>query len=184
MIALLEFSPLLAFGLAYYFGDLYMATGVLMATMALVLAIVWLRTGKLPPVLTGSTALVLIMGTATLILRNARFIQWKPSVFLWTLAAAFLLSSFIGRQPLAQRALQSALGDQQFPRAIWLKINAAWVGFCILAGIANILVAYRLSESAWVKFKIFGLSGAMFVFLMAQMFWLNARAANHKSPPP
>jgi intracellular septation protein len=156
----------------------------LMATMVLVLATIWLRTRKLPPVLTGSTALVLVMGTATLILRNARFIQWKPSVFLWALAVAFLVSSFVGRQPLAQRALQSALGDQQFTRATWLKVNAAWVGFCVLAGIANILVAYGLSESAWVKFKIFGLSGAMFVFLMAQMFWLNARARNSESPPP
>jgi intracellular septation protein len=183
MIALLEFSPLLAFGLAYHYGDLYIATAVLMATMALVLAITWLRTRKLPPVLTASTALVLLMGTATLVLRNARFIQWKPSVFLWLLAIAFLVSGFVGRQTLAQRALQSALGEQHVERHIWLKVNAAWVGFCVLAGLANILVAYQLSESTWVKFKIFGLSGAMFVFLMAQMFWLNAHAKTTTSPP-
>jgi intracellular septation protein A len=44
--------------------------------------------------------------------------------------------------------------------------------FCFLAGCVNLLVAYRASEATWVKVKLFGLTGAMFLFLLAQVWWL------------
>jgi intracellular septation protein len=183
MTALLEFSPLLAFGLAYYLGGMYTATGTLMVAMTALLFIARFRTGRFPPMHTASTALVLVLGTATLILRNAKFIQWKPSVLLWLVAVAFLVSSFVGKQPLAQRALQSALGDQVVDRRMWLKVNAAFVAFCAVAGIANILVAYRMSEAAWANFKVFGLTAGTFVFLLTQVLWLNSRAQPTQNPP-
>jgi intracellular septation protein len=176
MQLLLEYLPLAAFAIAYFTGGIYAATTALMIAMVVSLAILRVRSGKFPPMLTASTVLVVLFGAATLILRNARFIQWKPSIFLWLLAVAFLVSAFVGREPLAQRLMQSALGEETVERRDWQKVNIAWVLFGLIAGGANILIAYNTSEATWVKAKVFGLTAAMFLFLIAQAIWLNSRA--------
>jgi intracellular septation protein len=175
MQLLLEFFPLIAFLIAYKVGDIYTATATLMVTMVLSLGISWLRTRRIPPLLGVSTVLVLMFGTATLVLQNNRFIQWKASIFLWLLAVAFLVSTFIGKQSLAQRLLGGALGDVQLERRDWLKLNLAWVLYGLIVGLVNILVAYHYSESIWVNVKGYGLPGSMFLFLVGQVLWLQLR---------
>lgn len=179
MQLLLEFFPLVAFVIAYQLGDkgekIYLATATLMVAMVLSLAISWIRTRRMPGMLGASTALVLVLGTATLVLRSARFIQWKPSIFLWLGALAFLVSAFVGKQPLAQRLLQPVLGEGQLERRDWLKLNFAWVLYGAIFGLVNILVAYNASETTWVWTKTAGLMGTMFVFMAGQMFWLYRR---------
>lgn len=176
MQTLLEFSPLLAFMAAYYLRDLYFATGVLMVAMPALLAADWLLTRRLPRMHLLSAALVIIFGSATLILRNVQFIQWKPTIFMWIVALAFLLSAFVAKEPLAQRFLQAAAGEQVVPRATWLRLNGLWVLFYALLGVANILVARNLSERAWVNFKVIGLTGLTMLFVLAQALWLARRA--------
>ena len=36
----------------------------------------------------------------------------------------------------------------------------------------NIYVAYNYSEKAWATFKVFGLMGLMFVFILGQTLWI------------
>lgn len=176
MQMLLEFLPVLAFFVAYkFFGGIYVATIVLMVGMPLSLAILWLRGGARPNMFAASTALVLVFGAATLLLRDARFIQWKPTIFMWLLALAFLISGFVGRQPLVQRLMQQVVDETAMSRGDWLKLNTAWVLYGGVAGVANILVALNASESTWVDFKLWGLTGLMFVFLIGQFYWLYAR---------
>jgi intracellular septation protein len=183
MQLLLELLPLAAFLVAYkFFGGIYVATATLMVGMTLSLVVMWLRARKLPTMFAASTALVVLFGAATLILRNARFIQWKPSIFLWLMAIAFLVSAFVGAQPLAQRMLQPALGDATLPRRDWLKLNHAWVAFGLLTGAANLVLAYNVSEEQWVKLKVFGLSGVMLLFVIAQTAWVYRRA-QPQAPP-
>lgn len=176
MQLLLEFLPILAFLVSYfYFGGIYVATTVLMILMPLSLAVLWLRTGRMPGMFAISTLLVLAFGAATLMLRDARFIQWKPSIFMWMLAAAFLLSAFIGKQTLVQRFLKQTVDDTTMSRGEWLKLNTAWVLYGVVAGAANILVALNASEGTWVGFKLWGLTGLMFVFILGQFYWLHAK---------
>jgi len=172
---LLEFFPVIAFFIAYKAGGAYAATATLMIAMVLSCAISWLRTRRVTPILAGSTVLALVLGTATLILRDIRFIQWKPSVLLWMVALAFLVSAFVGKQPLAQKLLQPTLGETQLDRRDWLKINSAFVVFGLVVGLINIIVAYQASESTWVNVKVYGLPASTFLFLMGLMFWLHLR---------
>lgn len=170
---LLEFLPVAAFlGVYLYLRDIYTATMVLMAAMVLSALVFFIRTRKVPTMFGISTLLVLAFGTATVLLRNPKFIQWKPTILLWGMALAFLLSNWVGKAPLAQRMLQPALGEQQLPRSDWLKLNWAWVLFGLLTGLANIVIAYHAPEATWVKIKSIGLMVTMFVFLIGQMVWL------------
>jgi intracellular septation protein len=183
MHALLEFTPLLAFMAGYYLRDLYFATGTLMVAMLALLALDWLLTRRIPRMHLLSTVLVLVFGSATLILRNPQFIQWKPTIFMWILSLAFLGSAFIGKEPLVQRFLRSAVGDQTLSRGLWLRLNTLWVVFYAVLGVANILVARNFSERTWVNFKVIGLTLTTLVFVLAQAFWLSRLTQTASAPP-
>ena len=173
MQSLLELTPLVAFFVAYSTGGIYVATAVLMGTMALLLIVDYVRTRKIPTMHAISTVLVFLFGTATLILHNQRFIQWKPTVFFWLLSVALLGSMWIGKQTLVQRLLSKALdGQVNVPQSTWRKLNLLWVVFYALLGVANLLVAFNTSEATWVKFKVIGLTVLTLVFTGAQVAWL------------
>ena len=54
------------------------------------------------------------------------------------------------------------------PTPIWNKLNLVWVAFLVLLGFLNLYVAFNYTENAWVNFKLFGVTGIMFVFFVAQ----------------
>jgi intracellular septation protein len=177
MQALLEFAPVAAFFAAYFIAhSIYVATAVLMAAMLLLLLVDYARERRIPPMHALSAVLVLVFGTATLALHNQRFIQWKPTVFYWLAAAAFLGSFWIGRQTLAQRLLGAAIPAADVTQRDWRRLNGAWVAFDLLLGALNLAVAFNASERTWVQFKFFGLMGLTFAFVVIQAVWLARRA--------
>ena len=177
MQALIDLAPVAAFIVAYYLAGIYVATAVLMLAMALLLLIDLLRLRRIPPLHWLSAALVFVLGSATLILRDARFLKWKPTIFLWLVALTAIASAWFSRMPLAQRLLQPIVAHSELlPRALWLKLNWLWVGFYALLGAVNLWIAYHGSERTWVNFKFFGLTAAFALFAMAQAAWLASRA--------
>jgi len=176
MQALIDVAPLAAFLVAYLAGGIYVATAVLMLAMLALLLIDWLRLQRLPPMHLLSAVLVLVLGGATLVLRDPRFLKWKPTIFLWLVALASLASPWIGRTPLAQRLLAPMISHgESVPRATWLRLNWLWVAFFALLGAVNLWVATRASESTWVYFKVIGITAAFALFAAAQAMWLAAR---------
>jgi intracellular septation protein len=176
MQALFDLAHLAAFFVAYYLGGIYVGTAVLMIAMVALLLVDLLRWRRVPPMHLLSALLVLVLGGATLILRDPRFLKWKPTIFLWLIALASLLSPWVGRIPLAQRLLAPMISHSgTVPRGTWLKLNALWVVFYAALGALNLWVADSASERAWVNFKVFGLSGAFVLFAIAQALWLAAR---------
>jgi intracellular septation protein len=183
MQALLEFAPVIAFFVAYKIGGMYTATTVLMVAMALLLAIDFIRGRKIPTMHALSAVLVFAFGTATLLLHDQRFIQWKPTVFFWLVSIAFLLSNWIGKQTLVQRLLSAAFESAHaVPANLWRRLNWLWVVFYAALGGLNLFVAYHASESTWVNFKLFGLTIATFVFLALQLLWLSKKAGSSEEP--
>lgn len=179
MQALLEIAPVAAFFAAYYIaGSIYIATAVLMAAMVLLLAVDLVRERRIPSMHALSAVLVLIFGAATLILHNERFIQWKPTVFYWLAAVAFLGSYWVGKQTLAQRLMGAAIPATDVPQRAWYRANAAWVVFDVLLGALNLLVAFNASERTWVHFKVIGLTTLTFVFAAGQALWLTRQGVS------
>jgi len=174
MNILFEFFPLLLFLGTLLLKDIYTAVTVLMITMPIGLAVKTVRTGKLDKMYLWSTVFALVFGGLTLYFRNPYFTYWKPTAFYWVVAIAFLLSTWIGEQPLARRffGLVEGLNLEKVTQSQWKKLNLVWVGFFVVAGLLNIYVAYNYSEKTWGTFKVFGLMALTFVFMMAQTLWI------------
>ncbi|HMI37766.1 MAG TPA: septation protein IspZ [Steroidobacteraceae bacterium] len=172
--------PLAAFLLAYLWAGIYVATGVLMAAMTLLVLVDYLRAGSVSKMHALGTVLVLVFGTATLALRNPLYLQLKSTILFWLLALAFLASQWIGAAPLAQRMLEPAIsGGTVIQRAVWLRLNLMWVGAYLLLGLVNLLAVRLASLHAYVYFyvyfKIIGLAIA-FALAVGQALWLQRRS--------
>ena len=178
MQLLLDYIPIIAFILAYFYRDIFFATIVLMAAMPVILLIQWLMTKKLNRIYAASTALVLVLGALTVAFRNPTFLYWKPTVLNWAIALIFLGSQWIGDKTIVQRMLGSAaeLADAQ-----WIRLNQVWVVFFIFVGAVNLYVAYSFSEEFWVKFKLFGMLGITLVFVIIQSIWLTKTARQNEA---
>jgi len=103
------------------------------------------------------------------LLQDEMFIKWKPTVINWLFAVAFIGSQFIGKKSIIQRMM----GDHMvLPANIWLHLNIAWTLFFIALGFANLYVVYNFDTATWVNFKLFGLLGLTFAFVIAQSLYV------------
>jgi intracellular septation protein len=177
MNQLLEWLPLIVFFAGFKLLGIYWATAGLMAACVLQLTVHRLRTGKFKTMHIITVGVVLVLGSATLLLHDRRFIQWKPTVLLGLASAAFLGSMVLGKQPLARRLLEAVFNEPlPVPPRTWLVINSLWVGWLALLAAANIYVARNFDESVWVNFKVFGITVAMLIFMVPQVLWLSTKS--------
>ena len=156
---------------------IYLATlaAIVVTLLQVVGAAIAVKKVEKMPIIT--LALLLFFGGATLALKDPAFIQWKPTAINWLFALVFLGSHVIGKKPLIQRMMGHAITIEE--QRIWVQLNLAWVGFFVVSGIANMIVApeidpfgLQFSEDTWVDFKLFGLMGMTIAFVIAQAFFL------------
>jgi intracellular septation protein A len=142
-----------------------------------------LRAGSFKTMHIVTTCLVLILGTATLLLHDQRFIQWKLTVLLGLTSAVFLGSMVIGERPLVRRLLEASFSE---PLAVsarsWLLINLLWAAWFAAFALLNLYVAQHFTVDSWIKFKVFGFPAATMLFMLPQVFWLASKAVNQPSP--
>lgn len=117
-----------------------------------------------------SLVLLIGFGGLTLAFNDENFIKWKVTIVNWIFAAAFLLSEYVGeRKTLVERMMSQAL---TVPKAIWLNTNRLWIVFFFSVGVVNLFVAYNFSSETWVNFKLFGMLGLTFAFVIVQGIYL------------
>jgi intracellular septation protein len=171
---LLDFAPALLFFGAYLLYDIYVATAVLIvAAIALVLVYrVWQKRWHKSHLVVAVMATVL--GGLTLAIHDPAFIKFKPTAVYGVFALALLGSHFVG-----DRVLLARLGDSMedafqrktfpFPMPVWRRINLAWGLFFLGCAVLNLYVAGHYDEATWVKFKTFGFTALLFIFLIAHL---------------
>lgn len=173
MKALIEFLPVLAFGVTFFWlRDIYAATAVLMVAMPLMLLALWILTRRVDAMPLISTLLVVGFGALTLFLHNPRFIQWKPTLFLWGVALVLAINRLVSRELLVRKFLAALAEGREVTERQWRNLNTWWIAVYTVIGAVNLLFAYFTSQSAWTSFKLFGLTGALFVFMIGQAVWL------------
>jgi intracellular septation protein len=174
MKLLFDFFPVLLFFLTFKSYDdpqegILAATAVIIVATCVQVAVTWWRQRRVEKVHLVTLGLLVTMGGVTLLLQDEIYIKWKSTVFFWVLAAAFLGSHFIGHKNLVQRFFDSKFEP---PAKVWGVLNALWIAFFLATGALNLFVVYNFSTDTWVNFKLFGLTGLMFVFVFAQILYL------------
>jgi intracellular septation protein len=171
MQLLFDLLPVIAFFIAYKVAGIYFATGILIVGVLAQTLYSWIRHKKVSPMLLTSAVLVLIFGGLTLLIHDATFIKWKPTIVSWLFAGAFLISHFMKGPTLVERMMGEHVTLKS--AALWNRLNLMWVVFFVFEGALNIYVAKHYSESTWVSFKLFGLMGITLAFALLQGVWLS-----------
>lgn len=169
---LLEFFPLAAFGVAYYFYDFYVATSALMVAMGMLLAVRVLLQNKRERLFFISCVLVWVFGSLTLLLQDKIFLQWSPTVFAWLIALVLLLSELISKANLIETITTKINPKFHLPKQAWRHVNLGWaLGFAGKGGL-NLYVALYHTESTWVTFKLLGQPALTILFLLLTLYYL------------
>ena len=178
-----NFLPILLFFIAYKFGGgiyhwdgqeyeiegIYVATFVIIVASILQFVITWLVTRRIEKSHLLTSVLALVLGGATLWLKNPDFIQWKPTAVNWLFALAFIVVSVFTKRSIPERLMDQHI---QLPTIVWPRLNTAWILFLFGSGVANLYVAFNFSEETWVNFKLFGLVGLTLLFIIFQSVYL------------
>lgn len=166
---LFDFLPILLFFIAFKLYDIYVATAVAIVVSVIQVGWLWLQYRRVERMPLITLALIVVLGSATLLLHDENFIKWKPTAVNWLFGVVFLGSQFIGKRPLIERMMG---GNMELPAAVWVRLNLAWAVFFVAMGLANLYVAFNFDTATWVDFKLFGMLGLTLVFVVAQAFYL------------
>jgi intracellular septation protein len=173
----LELGPVLVFFVAYLFvrdrsfvigGTAY--DGFIVVTAAFVplilatTAILWALTGRLSHMQVATAALVTVFGGLSVWLNDERFFKAKPTIIYALFAAVLFFGLWRGRSYLSL-VLSEAL---PLDEAGWLILTRRLAWFFVGLALANEAVWRLMSTDAWVNFKTFGLTAALFAFFFAQ----------------
>jgi intracellular septation protein len=179
----IDFIPLLLFfivfkldprtvefaGQSIELGGIFSATGVLIASSVVVYGTLFAVQKRLEKGQWLTLAACLLFGGMTLAFHSETFLKWKAPVVNWLFALGFAGSHWIGDKLLIQRMMGHAIS---LPAQIWRNLNLAWIAFFLIAGSANLFVAFTF-QSIWVDFKVFGSLGMTLLFLVGQGIYLS-----------
>ena len=168
-----EYGPLVVFFAAYYAQkDLFVATaGLMIATaVSLVLSLVMTRRVPMMPLITA--VIVGVFGGLTLLLNDDTFIKLKPTI-VQALFAVILLGGLAFGKPLLKPVMGSAWPMDE---AGWRRLTLRFGLFFAAMAVLNEAVWRTQSEEFWVNFKVFGLMGLTFLFVLTQLPLMNRHA--------
>lgn len=169
MRLLFDFLPIVIFFIAYKFFGIYVATAAAIIISLLQVIGDWIKHRTVSSIQLISLVLILLFGGGTLLLHNELFIKWKPTALYWLLALGALVTHYVGKKPLIQYLLETNI---VLPPHLWSSLNRNWIIFFISMGGINLWVAYTFNTNTWVNFKLFGLLGITFLFIVAQAIYL------------
>ncbi|MDZ4261407.1 MAG: septation protein A [Pseudomonadota bacterium] len=169
MKLLYDFFPILLFFVAYKIFDIYVATAVAIVASFIQVGWFWLQYRRVEKMHVITLLMITVLGGATLIFHDDTFIKWKVSVVNWLFGIVFLGSQFIGKKPVIQRMMEASV---ELPQKIWTRLNLVWALFFISTGFLNLYVAYNYDLDTWVNFKMFGMLGLTFLFILAQALFI------------
>ena len=184
MQQLLDYIAILAFVVVYFVTrDIFLATAVLMAGVTLQVGAYWLLKKPIGNELKVTFWASILLGGMTLVLRDETFIQWKPTIVNWLLAAALAGAHLIAKTFLIKRMLGQVL---KLPDEAWFVLTYGWAAGFFFAGALNLWVAYTFSMDTWVTFKFVGLLALNMVFLIGTFAYLYAKGwlAEENLPDP
>ena len=175
--AALEYGPILAFFIGYVrlkdqvflingteYSGFLVVTAAFIPLMVICTGLIWALTGKLSKMQLMTLVLVVVMGGLSVWLNDERFIKMKPTL-LYLAFGGVLGFGLLRGQSYLRLVMDEALPMQAEG---WMILTRRLTAFFFALAVANEAVWRLMSTEAWVNFKTFGLTAALFAFFMAQ----------------
>ena len=141
-------------------------TGTFMVAAVIALVVSKWKLKHVSPMLWLSTALIVFFGTMTIFLRDAFWIQVKPTV-IYLMFGIALLAGIARGKPLLKYLLQAAfdgLDDEG-----WMTLSRNWGIFFLALAALNEGFRHFLSFGGWLQTKLYVFLPLSFLFTFAHM---------------
>ena len=150
------------------------ATAVFAIASGVALVVAKAKLGRVPPMLLISALLVIVFGGLTMYFRDPRFIQMKPTIVYFVMAATLAFGLATDR-PLLQQVLGTIYPGLSEPG--WRKITRNWSLFFAAMAVLNEAVwrggAVAFGETKgwdlWAIYKVWVVIPATFLFAVANV---------------
>ena len=177
MKLVLEMGPIILFFIAYTkmkentynimardYDGFIVVTAIFIPVLLIATGVLWALTGKLSKMQLMTAVLVVIFGGLSVWFNDERFFKMKPTM-IYLLFGGALGFGLMRGQSYLKSMMEGAmpLTDQG-----WMVLTKRICFFFLTLAIANEVVWRTMSTDAWVNFKTFGLTAAVFVFFMTQ----------------
>ncbi|XDA99383.1 inner membrane-spanning protein YciB [Sulfitobacter sp. LCG007] len=175
--AALEFGPILVFFVAYLrvkertfilggteYDGFILVTAAFVPLLVASTLVLWRLTGHLSRMQVATMVLVVVFGGLSVWLNDDRFFKMKPTI-IYLLFGGILAFGLLRGKSYLKYVMEEAipLRDQG-----WMILTKRLMGCFFALAVLNELVWRTMSTDAWVYFKTFGLTIAVFAFFITQ----------------
>ncbi len=173
----LELGPIAAFFVAYLFvrdqsftlggrdySGFVLITAGFVPLLALSTLVLWRVTGELSRMQGVTLVLVVVFGGLTVWFNDERFFKMKPTLIY------LIFGAILGFGLLRGRSYLRMVMSEMIPldETGWMILTRRFCAFFFALAILNEIIWRTMSTDAWVNFKTFGLTAAIFLFFVAQ----------------
>lgn len=168
-----DYGPLVVFFASYLTLGLMAATAALIAASLIGLSLAWVLERRVPLVPLVTATIVVVFGGLTLWLQDETFIKMKP-----TMVQAIFALVLLGGLAMGQPLLKPLLAPMMPPMSerAWRQFTLRYGLFFVAMAALNELVWRTQSTDFWVTFKVFGLPGLTFLFILSQLPFVGREA--------
>jgi len=173
----LELGPVVLFFVAYgrmkdqtfmiggtEYGGFILVTAGFIPLLLISTGILWKLTGHLSRMQIVTAILVIVFGGMSVWFNDERFFKMKPTFIYLFFGGALGFGLLQGRSYM-QYVMEEALA---LKHEGWMTLTRRMMMFFFTLAVLNEIMWRFFSTDAWVTFKTFGLTGAIFVFFMTQ----------------
>lgn len=146
------------------YSGFIVVTAIFIPIIALSTLALYRLTGKIAKMQIMTLILVVVFGSLTIYFNDERFFKMKPTM-IYLLFGGTLGFGLLRGQSYLKLVMEEALPLQ--PEG-WMILTRRITGFFFALAITNEIIWRSMSTDAWVTFKTFGLTAAVFLFFMTQ----------------
>ncbi|AML49925.1 MULTISPECIES: inner membrane-spanning protein YciB [Falsihalocynthiibacter] len=146
------------------YAGFIVATALFIPLILASTAILWWLTGKLSKMQLMTAVLIVVFGGMSVYFNDERFFKMKPTMIY------LLFGGILGIGLLQGKSYLRSVMEEVLPMQDegWMILTKRLTAFFAALAITNEFVWRTMSTDAWVNFKTFGLTAAVFVFFMFQ----------------
>ena len=173
----LDLGPIIVFFIAYgkmkdqtfaYNGTDYngfiVVTALFVPLLAVTTFVLYRLSGKISVMQVMTLLIVVLFGGLSVWFNDERFFKMKPTM-IYLLFAGILGFGLMRGQSYLQLVMEEAM---PLKHEGWMILTKRIALFFLALALANEVVWRSMSTDAWVNFKVFGLTAALFAFFMTQ----------------